>query len=136
MNKDAGDMPSGITPVPDPDASWQDITKFALSYNGYQRYAPEGGDSSRQAHMLGDFANAASDNWERNQSLPRTLHELRCALFYEQRRAGHGFPFDFEPWNEWNDPRSPYLSWITHVKALITRIKEEAGDSIPMAPDT
>ncbi len=128
-------MPSGITPVPDPDASWQDITKFALSYNGYQRYAPEEGDATRQANMLGDFANAASDNWERNQSLPKTLHELRCALFYEQRRAGHGFSFDFEPSKEWNDPNSPYLGWITYVKALIRRIREEAGDSIPMASD-
>ena len=128
-------MPSGTTPVPDPDASWQDVTKFALSYNGYERYAPEERDSRRQAKMLGDFANAASDKWERNQSLPGTLHQLRCALFYEQRRAGHGFPIDFEPSNEWNDPRSPYLSWITYVKALIRRIREEAGDSIPMASD-
>ena len=128
-------MASGTTPVPDPDASWEDITNFALSYNGYKRYAHEVGDSTRQATMLSDFANAASENWERNQTLPRTLHELRCALFFEQRRAGHGFPFDFEPWNEWNDPRSPYLSWITYVKALIRRIGEDTGDSIPTASD-
>ena len=124
------------TLVPEPDASWEDIASFALSYNGYERYANEVGDSTMQARMLGDFANAASANWERNRSLPQTLHELRCALFFEQRRTGHGFPFDFEPSKEWNAPNSPYVGWITYVKALIRQIREETGDSIPVAPDS
>lgn len=128
--------------IPNASDSWENVSKFALSYNGYELFGAESGkfrsgefrsgefgqgdDSS--VENLGSFANAASERWIREGKLPESLHELRCALFFEQRRAGHGFPFDFEVEREWENPRSEYFEWISYVKALIEGIRSLASD--------
>lgn len=85
--------------------------------------------------MLGRLAHHVRDGWERNGHLPENLHELRCVLFLEQRRTGHGFPFDFDVWRGWDNPRSSYTLWINYVRALICQIRRIAGEEIPMPPD-
>lgn len=109
--------------VPPPEATWNDISEFALSYNGYENFGTNPQDST-EFPDLPSFANAALEIWERNGTLPDSLHLLRCALFFEQRRSGQGFPFDFNPDDEWSNPRSEYIVWITYVKALLQAIND------------
>jgi len=65
---------SGLTAtnIPSPKAHWRTITKFALSFNGYEYW----GSSEKCAKI----ANSRRD---------RTLAELRTCLFFEQRRWRH-----------------------------------------------
>jgi hypothetical protein len=63
-----------LTPadIPPPDADWGTVVKFALSYNGFQRW--------------GSFGKCAKiANSKRHGS----LDELRTCLFFEQRRWNH-----------------------------------------------
>lgn len=97
--------------VPGPDAPWYpDITYFALSYNGYERF--DGGLDS-----LGDFANEASEIYRRDGVLPDGLHELRCMLFFELRRNHHfgGDPEDEE---------------LAYVQAIMDKIRCIAGATL------
>ena len=128
-------LAQSVTSVPQPNDSWDAITQFALSYNGYRRFNPNQKNGDAAFEALADFANAASAAWERSRLLPATLHELRCALFFEQRRSGQGFPFDFDPSQEWGDPESTYSDWITYVKALVQRINEIAGNTLAQTSD-
>lgn len=128
--------------IPNASDSWENVSKFALSYNGYELFGAESvefrsfeflsnelgqGEVATVEH-LGSFANAASERWTREGKLPESLHGLRCALFFEQRRAGHGFSFDFEVEREWENPRSEYFEWISYVKALIEGIRSLVSD--------
>ncbi len=58
--------------IPSPKAQWRAITKFALSFDGYEYW----GSSEKCAKIA---------NLRRN----RTLAELRTCLFFEQRRWRH-----------------------------------------------
>ena len=124
-----------MVPVPKPDDSWDSIARFALSYNGYDRFDSSLTDERASFSALADFANAAESRWQRDGTLPETLHEMRCALFFEQRRSGQGFDFGFVPSDEWEDPDSGYLDWISYVKALVQGIREVVGDEILMPSD-
>jgi len=89
--------------VPAPDASEDEIQRFALTTNGYERL----GTFDRCATL----ANSALEVWRREQLLPETLGELRCCLFFEQRRWRHfGYPFDDET--------------LAYVRALIAKIRD------------
>jgi hypothetical protein len=82
----SGDL-SGDLPAPDADEST--IQAFALTTNGYDRL----GSFKRCAGL----AEAASGRWRRDRQLPATLADLRCCLFFEQRRWRHyGYGFDDE----------------------------------------
>ena len=68
--------------VPAPDTQWgEELIRFALSYNGYQRH--EGTPSPA------DIANPLLRSWSQGKELDAELPHLRCALFFEQRRAHH-----------------------------------------------
>jgi hypothetical protein len=58
--------------LPAPDASWYEIGRFALTFNGY---AASG--------TLGDCATIA------NERIHDTMGHLRMCLFFEQRRWRH-----------------------------------------------
>lgn len=120
--------------VPDENGPWEPICWFALSYNGYERYGTQPGDIQGEM-SLGSFANQTHSRWRRNKVLPDSLHELRSALFYEQRRSGKGFAFTFDVWTDWDDPNSDYQEWFEYVKSLIRAIRALAGDYIDMPPD-
>lgn len=66
--------------VPLPDTPWtSEVIHFALSYNGYDRH----GD---QAAKIGNRLRAS---WQATGIVDADLPSLRCALFFEQRRAHH-----------------------------------------------
>jgi hypothetical protein len=80
-----------LTPahLPASDSDELAIHEFALTTNGYERMG-----SSRR---LAELANNAIEQWQTRGELPATLRELRCCLFFEQRRWHHyGYGFDDE----------------------------------------
>lgn len=121
--------------VPNEHCSWDEVATFALSYNGYQRFGRKP-DTFPNAMELGKFANSVMKQWQQDESLPESLHDLRCVLFFEQRRTGNGFPFDFEVQHEWENPRSDYIDWINDVKALLEAIRVIAGETIEGPADS
>jgi hypothetical protein len=58
--------------IPQPDASWEEISRFALTFDGYSYW----GSFERCAEIA-------------NSRHPSTLTELRTCLFFEQRRWRH-----------------------------------------------
>ena len=120
-----------ISAVPRRGESWDAVSDFALSYDGYGYW-----------DNLPSLAGRVLQRWTRRRSLPATLDELRGCLFYEQRRWHH---FGEEPtgrsaeymWavidaiaaltapvastvNRLPDPRRAIAS-ETHVKLVVTR---------------
>jgi hypothetical protein len=67
-----------ITAVPRRGESWDAVSDFALSYDGYAYWDD-----------LSTLAGRVLQRWTRRRSLPATLDELRGCLFYEQRRWNH-----------------------------------------------
>jgi hypothetical protein len=68
--------------LPGPQATWDEISWFALRFNGYERYGSE---------SLGELANETADHFREQGRLltGRTLTELRACLFFEQHRHYH-----------------------------------------------
>ncbi len=58
--------------IPTPSAEWEEIGRFALTFNGYE----ESGSFEECAHIA-------------NNRMTNTLSELRTCLFFEQRRWHH-----------------------------------------------
>ena len=67
-----------IAAVPQRGESWEAVSDFALSYDGYAYWDD-----------LSTLAGGVLQRWTRRRSLPDTLDELRGCLFYEQRRWHH-----------------------------------------------
>jgi hypothetical protein len=85
--------------IPDDELSIEDIPvgsadeaalhAFALTTNGYERM----GSFARCAAL----ANETLERWRQDGRVPGTMRELRCCLFFEQRRWHHyGDAFDDE----------------------------------------
>ena len=98
-----------ITDVPRRGESWEAVSDFALSYDGYGYWDD-----------LATLAGRVLQHWTRRRSLPDTLDELRGCLFYEQRRWNH---FGEEPTG-----RSADYMW-----AMVDAIGALA---VPVAPTT
>ncbi len=98
-----------IADVPRRGESWEAVSDFALSYDGYGYWDD-----------LSTLAGRVLQHWTRRRSLPDTLDELRGCLFYEQRRWNH---FGEEPTG-----RSADYMW-----AMVDAIGALAG---PVAPTT
>jgi hypothetical protein len=68
--------------VPPADTLWgPEVIEFAVSYNGYDRH---GGTD-----VVATVANGVAAAWHATGQLEADLATLRCALFFEQRRAHH-----------------------------------------------
>jgi hypothetical protein len=80
--------------LPDPNASWSEISEFSLTFDGYAE--------------AGSFENAARIANERRCE---SLQDLRMCLFFEQRRFHH---FGYDP--EGEDLR--------YVAGLVDKIRE------------
>lgn len=61
--------------VPAPQASWQDIEHFALTFDGYK--------------SIGQRLAALADQHRAAGTVPTELDELRGCLFHEQRKWRH-----------------------------------------------
>jgi hypothetical protein len=99
-----------ITAVPRRGESWDAVSDFALSYDGYAYWED-----------LSTLAGRVLQRWTRRRSLPATLDELRGCLFYEQRRWNH---FGEEPTG-----RSAEYMW-----AMVEAIGAMAAPITPAAP--
>jgi hypothetical protein len=78
-----------LADLPADDAEELELHRFALTTNGFER--------------LGSFAacaalaEAAIEAWRERRELPAALGDLRCCLFFEQRRWRHyGYGFSDE----------------------------------------
>lgn len=88
--------------LPAPDAREDAYHTFALSMSGYER--------TGSFADCAELANTALEQWLSSGSLPQTLRDLRCALFFEQRRWHHyGEGFDEQA--------------FVYVKALVSAIR-------------
>ena len=90
--------------IPAPDADWGRIGAFALTFNGYDAWAPSG--------KCGQIANQWVKRYAERQELPDSLKELRTCLFFEQRRWRH---FGYDPDDE----------AMTYIHALVEEIRRK-----------
>jgi hypothetical protein len=71
---------------------------------------------------LAEAANQSSDAWDAHCILPDGVDECRAALSFEQRRWRH---LDQEP----------HGTAVGYISALVRRIGELSGGSVPGPPD-
>lgn len=87
-----GEVPDAaltMNDLPAAGADADEFERFALTTNGYKRLG-----TFRRCANLG---NATIARWRETGELPASLRDLRCALFFEQRRWRHfGEEFDEE----------------------------------------
>jgi len=75
--------------LPADDAPEDAYHRFALTTDGYERMG--------SFERCGELANRALERWTEGRELPTDLRDLRCCLFFEQRRwHHHGYGFDEE----------------------------------------
>ena len=84
-----------VEKMPDPDADWSQIARFALTIDGYEK-----------AGSLYKCAEIA------NEGNPNTLTELRLCLFFEQRR-----------WHHFGE--IPDAEDMKYIRYLVKRIREK-----------
>ena len=78
-----------LSDLPPHDAPEIAYHEFALTTNGYERMG--------SVERCGELANGALDRWNRGRELPTDVRDLRCCLYFEQRRWHHyGYGFDEE----------------------------------------
>lgn len=92
--------------LPSPHAEWHEIGRFALSFNGYERWG-----SFKKCAEIGY---GGAEAFRAEGVLPSSLTELRTCLFFEQRRWRH---YGFDP-----DEQA-----MEYIRALVERIREEVG---------
>ncbi|MFN8027711.1 MAG: hypothetical protein U0W40_15520 [Acidimicrobiia bacterium] len=95
--------------VPAADATIDELSFFALRYDGYGLH---GGVSG-----VADIGERVEQQW-RDGSLPADLDELRAALFFVQRAAHWNGNFD-----------------LSFARALIEQIREVSGRIVDGRPD-
>ena len=101
------DADEGQIRVPNSDAPWHmEVVQFALTYNGYDRH---GGFDAVAA-----IGNEGYARWQQDGFLGQDVDQLRCALFFEQRRWRH---LDSEP-----DPEAR-----RYIVDLVQRIRGLSG---------
>jgi hypothetical protein len=94
------------TEIPRRADSWDAVSDFALSYDGYEYWAD-----------LPELARRVVQRWTRSRTLPGALDELRACLFYEQRRWHH---FGEEPTGRSAEYMRAILDAIRTVAVPIT----------------
>ena len=102
-----------VAAVPQRGESWEAVSDFALSYDGYAYWDD-----------LSTLAGRVLQRWTRRRTLPDTLDELRGCLFYEQRRWHH--------FGEVPTGRSAEYMWA--MVAAIGALALPSGSLRPLAP--
>jgi hypothetical protein len=92
--REIADSDLTLTDIPTVDATWENISKFALTYSGYE--------------VCGSFEACADiANAQRHESLA----DLRTCLFFEQRRWRH---FGYDPDDE----------TMVYIRGIVKQIRE------------
>jgi len=94
---------TGANKIPRPSASWDEIIKFAHTFDGYEHW----GSFERCA----DVANSAAEMFEQGEPIPDDADVIRTCLFFEARRWRHS---GWEP----EDEDRPYIA------ALLNALRE------------
>lgn len=94
--------------IPGPQAHWEVVEEFALSFNGYKRH----GSFARCASIANQYEAA----YKKNRAVPKTLDDLRTCLFFEQRRWRHVGQF-------------PDTAAMRYIRALVTTIRKAIRSS-------
>ena len=102
------------------DATWSRVSKFALSFNGYEELGDE----------CADIANSVSAEWDATGRLPTDIRVLRGCLFFEQRRTRMGMAFDFSPGDAWTGDQPGYEDWVRYIKALVEEVRVQNGGDV------
>ena len=103
-------------PVPPADADfWHDIVHFALTYDGYGHHP--------DAMVVMGIHRRLFREWEATRTLDRSLDELRCALFFVQRRYH-------------DDPGEPEGDERRFIEALLDAIRAASGGSVTVDPES
>jgi hypothetical protein len=93
MSKTIANNQLRLEDLPSPDADWQTLGNFALTFNGYEVW-----DSFEKC---AEVANSRQDS---------TLTELRTCLFFEQRR-----------WRHFGD--EPNVEAMEYVHSILEKIR-------------
>jgi hypothetical protein len=109
MSEEISNTSLKLPDIPEPGASWYEIAGFALTFDGYGHW----GSFDRCA----EIGNNGAENYGKDQTLPRSLTELRTCLFFEQRRWHH---FGDEP-----DGRV-----MVYIRALVEAIRANVSTGI------
>ena len=83
--------------IPSTDASWHDISMFALQFDGYKECG--------SFEACAEIANSGRDN---------TLTELRTCLFFEQRR-----------WRHFGE--DPDAAGMIYIRGLVVKIRDKVA---------
>jgi hypothetical protein len=89
--------------VPPSGARWHEIGRFALSFNGYERWG--------SFEKCAEIGNQGAEAFRATGAVPDSLTELRTCLFFEQRRWRH---YGFDPDEE----------AMVYIGALVEGIRE------------
>jgi hypothetical protein len=92
--------------VPESGAGWHEIGRFALSFNGYERWGSFG--------RCAEIGNRGLEGFRETGALPESLDELRTCLFFEQRRWRH---FGLDP-----DEQA-----MGYIRALVRAVRDEVS---------
>jgi hypothetical protein len=104
--------------IPDHGDSWDAVSSFALSYDGYAYWDD-----------VSELATRSIRSWTRHHTLPTSIDELRACLFYEQRRWHH---FGEDP-----NGRGALYVWalLDRLRVLVaTRTVSDIPGPAPTAP--
>jgi hypothetical protein len=110
--------PFGQYMVPTADATQLELVEFALTFNGYDRN--RGG-----ASKVAPIAKLVHDQYFKWENFPDDLHQVRTALFWEQRLLRNNEQTSGNAWAN----AEPY--W----RALVAKIFELTGGTIQGMPD-
>jgi hypothetical protein len=95
--------------VPVGTRDWRVFAEFALSFDGY----------ALAGDRCAEIANASLEAYLRGEPLPATIFDLRCCVFFEQRRWRHFGEYpDDETWG--------YLDAL--LKKIQANLQESAKD--------
>jgi hypothetical protein len=89
--------------LPAADSSWEEIAKFAQSFNAYEYW---GG-----MEKCAELGNAARKAWGAEGEVPKSLDSLRTCLFFEHRRLRH-----FQ--------RDPDAEEMKYIRALMAGVRQ------------
>jgi len=89
--------------VPNKDSDWNEISKYACSFNGYEYWG--------SFDEVSNIANKFNEKYIKDGTLPDSLELLRTSLFFEQRRFRHF-------------GRDPSAKEMEYIRAILAKIRK------------
>lgn len=109
MDEEISNTELKLSDIPGPDASWYEIARFALTFDGYGYWGSFG--------RCAEIGNSGLKSFAHDRSLPPSLTELRTCLFFEQRR-----------WHHFGDEPDDHT--MVYIRALMEAIRAKVSAGI------